>query len=210
MATIHLLRHGQSQANTHPERIGGRTPHALLTADGEQQAQRAGEYMKYNQMKPSYAVVSPALRTLRTASLALGELDYHGKVKITSAVHEVSQGEVEGQLREHVYTQKKLDAIARLGKDFSHPGGESVREVGARMLAAVYAVDKQLQCNYQEHASGLIVTHETAIKALIAHVKGYSQEWVFHTRLANASLTTLQIDGTNISFDTIGVPTSDE
>ncbi len=219
MAQLYLLRHGESHANLQRDLIGGRTNETPLSPLGVEQARRAGAYMRRMLIRPSVAAVSPAVRTLHTAQLALREMEYRGKVTIDPMLQELSQGTSEGMPRHDVYTPERLEEIARLGKDFKLPEGESVSEVGERMVAAVYRVDSLVKYTQRTEAAGevargvmlpecgLIVTHETAIKSLVAKVKGHSQEWVYHTRLANASLTRLTVCDNAIIVDTLGSST---
>ncbi len=219
MALLYLLRHGQSQANLHPELIGGRTSETPLSELGANQAKRAGAYMARMLIRPSLVAVSPAVRTMDTAAYALHQMNYRGRVVIDPAFQELSQGVFEGQPRIETYTPERLEQIAQRGKNFKLPGGESVAEVGERMKAAVCRMDNLVRCTPREDAAyeaargimlpecGLIVTHETAIKSLVARIKGYDQEWVYRTRLPNASLTRLTVNGDAIILDMLGSST---
>ena len=216
MALLYLLRHGQSQANLHPELIGGRTPETPLSELGVNQAKHAGVYMARMLIRPSLVAVSPAVRTMDTAAYALRQMNYRGRVVIDPAFQELSQGVFEGQSRIETYTPERLEQIAQLGKDFKLPGGESVAEVGERMKIAMHRIDHMVRHTQREDASreaargimlpecGLVVTHETAIKALVAQIKGYDQEWVYKTRLSNASLTRLTVSDSSIILDVLG------
>ncbi len=203
MAQLYYLRHGQSEANLRPDVIGGRTTSAPLSERGVEQAKRAGRYLAQLHVRPSLVAVSPAVRTLSTASHALAVMRYEGQVKIMPELHELSQGDCEGLPRVDVYTDERLEEIARLGKDFKLPGGESINELGERMYAASLAVDAiaTRRGGFETRsmclpASALVVTHETAIKALVAKLQGRSQQWVYETKLPNASLSRINfLDG---------------
>lgn len=219
MAQLYLLWHGQSSTNTTPERIGGRGNWAPLTELSNEQAAKAGDYMARLLIRPSIVAVSPAERTVQTAAAALKSMNYHGKVYLEPMAQELSQGAAEGLLRTDVWTEERLREVAEQGKDFKLPGAESVNEVGERMLEAVYKLDRltrqtERPGTHAENARGLylpecglMVTHEVAIKALVAHVMDYSQEWVYTTRIPNAALTRITVNGTLIGIDTLGVNT---
>lgn len=201
MAEIYLLRHAESTSNLRPETIGGRQNSVPLTPLGEEQARARGQAMKRQLMKPNIVAVSPAVRTRETARLALGEMDYHGKVYIEPDLQELSQGEAEGRLRTEMWTDERLAEVAEKGKDFAMPGGESVRQLGERMYRAVRKLNRLASSPQNAHnyegmylpPSGLAVTHEAAIKALIALIEDRPQEWVYTTRLANTSLTMISL-----------------
>lgn len=203
MAQLYYLRHGQSEANLRPDIIGGRTNSAELSELGIEQAKRAGQYLARLHVQPSLVAVSPAVRTLSTASYALAEMGYCDDVKIMPELQELSQGDCEGLPRVEVYTDERLEEIARLGKDFKLPGAESVNELGDRMYAASLAIDAiaTRRGGYETlsmhlPAAALVVTHETAIKALVAKLQDRSQQWVYETKLPNASLSRISfLDG---------------
>ena len=101
------MRHAQSESNTTPHLIGGRQNSVLLTELGERQAIERGRAMKHQLIKPNIVAVSPAVRAQQTARLALGEMNYHGKVYIDPDLQELSQGEFEGQVRLHLLLQRQ-------------------------------------------------------------------------------------------------------
>lgn len=197
MASIYFMRHAESASNLSPHLLGGRQNSVGLTELGEQQAVERGRAMKRQLIRPNIVAVSPAVRARETARLALGAMDYRGAVHIDPDLQEVSQGKFEGLPRDEVWTPERLAEIAEQGKEYALPGGESVAQVGERMYRAARKLDALAQ--QPEYARSyshmylpphaLAVTHETAIKALIAHIEGYDQKWVYRTRLANTSLT---------------------
>lgn len=197
MSSVYFMRHAESASNTTPHLIGGRQNGVPLTAFGEEQAVARGQAMKRQLIKPNIVAVSPALRTRDTARLTLGEMQYRGKVYIDPDLQELSQGEAEGQPRSEVWTPERLAQIELLGKEFALPGGESVTALGERMYAAarklhMLAQQPEYAKNYRGMylpPQALAVTHETAIKALVALIEGRNQQWVYETRLANTSLT---------------------
>ena len=215
MSQLYFLRHGESEANLRPDLIGGRTNEAKLSPLGETQARRAGKYLLTMMIHPSIVHVSPAVRTLRTAELALGELDYHGRVVIDPRIQELSQGLSEGLPRVDVYTPEVLAQITEQGASFKLPGGESVEELGERMYEASRTIDQAaeriggFETKYMHlPVSALIVTHETAIKALVARTKHFSQHWVYETHLPNASLTRMNMLDGRLQIDYLGKATN--
>ena len=99
MASLYFMRHAQSEFNTTPHLIGGRQNSVPLTELGERQAIERGRAMRHQLIKPNIVAVSPAVRAQQTASLALGEMNYHGKVYIDPDLQKLSQGKFEGQVR---------------------------------------------------------------------------------------------------------------
>ncbi len=213
MAQIYFMRHGESLANLNKDLIGGRQNDVTLSGLGEQQSIERGQAMRRQLIKPNAVAVSPAVRTQQTARLALGAMDYHGTVYTDPNLQELSQGDYEGQPSAEVWTPERLAEIAEQGKDFALPGGESVNQLGERMYRAALRLDELVQhpknARTYHHMylppHGLAVTHETAIKALVAHIEGYDQEWVYTTRLANASLTLITFGDRVARVNNIGL-----
>ena len=213
MASLYFMRHAQSESNTTPHLIGGRHNSVPLTELGERQAIERGRAMKHQLIKPNIVAVSSALRAQQTARLALGEMKYHGKVYIDPNLQELSQGEFEGRVREEVWTAEREAEAALLGKDYALPGGESVAALGERMYAAARRLDGLAQ--QSEYARSynhmylpphaLAVTHEMAIKALVALIEDRDQTWARKTRLPNASLTRITFTERSERVDFLGL-----
>ncbi len=213
MASLDFKRHAQSESTTPPHLIGGRQNDVPLTAFGEEQAVARGQAMKRQLIKPNIVAVSPALRTRDTARLTLGEMKYRGKVYIDPDLQELSQGEFEGQVRDEVWTAEREAEAALLGKDYALPGGESVAALGERMYAAARRLDGLAQ--QSEYARSydhmylpphaLAVTHEMAIKALVALIEDRDQTWARKTRLPNTSLTRITFTERSERVDFLGL-----
>ena len=213
MASLYFMRHAQSESNTTPHLIGGRQNSVPLTELGERQAIERGRAMKHQLIKPNIVAISPAVRAQQTARLALGEMNYHGKVYIDPDLQELSQGEFEGQVRDEVWTAEREAEAALLGKDYALPGGESVAALGKRMYAAARRLDGLAQ--QSEYARSydhmylpphaLAVTHEMAIKALVALIEDRDQTWARKTRLPNASLTRITLTERSERVDFLGL-----
>lgn len=213
MASIYFMRHAESQSNLRPDLIGGRQNTVPLTPLGEQQAIERGRAMKRQLIRPNIVAVSPAVRARESARLALGEMNYRGKVYIEPDLQELFQGEAEGQPRERVWTEERLAQVAELGKDFALPGGESVRQLGERMyraarklsMLAERAENARVYDNIYLPPHGLAITHEMAIKALVAHINDYDQQWAYETRLPNTSVTRITFVDHSERVDSIGL-----
>ena len=112
-----------------------------------------------------------------------------------------------------MWTAEREAEAALLGKDYALPGGESVAALGEGMYAAARRLDRLAQ--QSEYARSynhmylpphaLAVTHEMAIKALVALIEDRDQTWARKTRLPNASLTRITLTERSERVDFLGL-----
>lgn len=93
MAYLYLIRHGQTDMNTH-HMLQGRTD-THLNETGIHQADMAGEFIKKNNIRPDLVMTSPLVRTVETACHVTG-LDRDSFITEPLLV-EMSFGEYEGK-----------------------------------------------------------------------------------------------------------------
>ena len=189
MVTVYLVRHAQSVMNTRRFLVGGRSNHTPLTQRGRQQATLCGQALRTQGVRPQALYVSPAVRTQQTAQLLRADIPMHTDERL----QELSQGSWTGRPRVLVYNPVTLAAIAAQGLDFAAPGGESMRQVGARMYAWLLAA--QAQAAQQGYSSIMAVSHGIAIKSLVGYVANWSHSKIYTTEVANVSLTQLECSG---------------
>lgn len=193
LISVYLIRHAQSEMNVQPHLIGGRSTHSPLTEKGIEQARTLGRFLLGQGIIPSHTLSSPAVRTLETARYALEEMNLALVPTIHDDLHEMSQGEWVGRPRADVYTEEVQAEIARLGKDFKLAGGESMNDVGERMLSRMSTVIQNLP-DGTDHTV-LVFTHGVAIRCLVSHLFGWTHEQTFKTTTPNTSITQLLHSG---------------
>lgn len=189
MAHFYLVRHAESVANAHPELVGGRSNHSPLTERGKAQARQLGKFVREYDIQYDRVLSSPAKRTLATAKYAFNRTGRD--IIVLNKLQEISQGIAEGMPRVEVYTPEVLATIKKKGRDFAMPGGESTRQVGARMLQCLSRVADWAS----DEVPHMVVTHGTAIKSLVAELEDRSQQWIYAAPMPNASLTHVEIRG---------------
>jgi broad specificity phosphatase PhoE len=214
MATrVRLYRHAEATKNS--ERIknivAGRSLHSPLTTKGREQSAQLGEYFKHQQLEFGTAISSPANRAygtgliaLRTAGLVRVELD------VAPELLEISQGSWEGQDRTRPLS---IDGII-VEQTYPHPrdrgldgrvhGGESVREVGTRILGKCVELGRQ----YPD-ADVALFTHDIALRcALVVLTNDFDDN--IGRRIGHCSETLFTYDPAQDSLQVqhIGLPTS--
>lgn len=156
-----LVRHGHTTWNGEG-RLQGQidTP---LSALGEQQATRLQHRLAGERI--DLAVVSDLQRTWRTAERAIAGRDV--PVLRDPAWRELRFGEWEGLTYDEVMRRDPERGRARYQRpaDVAPPGGETLRDVLARILPAVTALREQ-----HEGETVLLVSHGGPIRVLGCHV----------------------------------------
>lgn len=169
MATVILVRHGRSSANTAGV-LAGRTPGVHLDETGVQQAVAVGDRLAG--VRLAAAVTSPLERCRETAK------------EITSRQAEPLRASADKQLSECDYGDWQGRAIKELAKDklwktvqaqpsaVTFPGGESMRAMQDRAVAAVRRHDARVSAEHGEGAVWLAVSHGDVIKSILADALG--------------------------------------
>lgn len=197
--TIYLIRHAQSEMNVQNHLIGGRSTETPLTEKGIEQARTLGRFLLRERITPSHVLSSPAVRTRETARHALAEMGVLCDLSIHDDLHEMGQGQWVGRPRAEVYTDAVKADIARLGKDFKLDGGESMNEVGLRMLN--YLTANMSDNPGDEPLTYLVFTHGLAIRCLVSHLFDWTHEQTFTTSTPNTSVTRLSYGGKRWNLD---------
>lgn len=198
-----LVRHAESVANTQLHFISGRSNHSPLTTVGEQQASALGEALKAVGYSPDVVYSSPAVRTAETARLALLALNHANTINIDDRLQELEQGEWTGRLRDETYTPEMSAHIATLGVEFAAPGGESMRDVGERMLDWIRAAG----CT--ESRDVLAFTHGVAIRCLAGLVEEWPHEQIWQAHLENTSVTVFEVTDQVVSLQAFDIQPAD-
>lgn len=189
---VYLVRHGQALSNLQPP--PSPAPRGLdhLTSLGERQASKVGEVLAGKGVK--VVLTSPAGRARESAEKIAGPLGV--PVRVDARLRPLDLGNDE--------SGKPLDWDARevqwkAGRDPSPPGGESMAQMGERVMAVV----KDLRSE-APGASVVLVAHGEVITSFFGQVQGTPPAKRYPPRLANASLTVVEArpDGTVALFFT--------
>lgn len=202
MITFYFIRHGESEMNTTPHLICGRSNHTPLTSIGAAQAEACGKALRKLGIMPDAVYTSPAVRTQHTAQLTLRTLRCSLTPHISPHLQELHQGAWEGKVRAHFYTPITLAKVAIQGKDFAAPGGESMRQVGERMAAWLNQAVRTAR--QQQHATILVFGHGMAIKCLAGHINQWSHATIYTTIISNVSLSTFTIKAGKATVQKVG------
>ncbi len=194
--TLVLVRHGQSEWNLKNLFTGWRDPD--LSPLGHEEAKAAGEKLAAKGLKFDIAFTSVLVRAQRTCDYILAAVGQPSLKTIRDqALNERDYGELSGL--------NKDDARAKWGEEQVHiwrrsydvppPGGESLKDTGARVWPYYL---HEIQPHVLRGETVLIAAHGNSLRALIMALDGLTGEEIVKQELATGVpvIYTLNADST--------------
>jgi probable phosphoglycerate mutase len=184
-----LVRHGVT-AQTGPL-LSGRLPGIDLSEKGVEQAEHAAARLASLAVTTVYA--SPIERTTQTAQCIAARFGL--PVIALEGVIEADYGDwTGGKIADLAKTDEwKVVQVAPSRARF--PGGESIREMQARVVGALDAVVAQ-----HPHETIVVVSHADPIKSAIAHYAGTHLDLFQRVFVSPASITVLEFHAFGVSL----------
>jgi broad specificity phosphatase PhoE len=193
--TIYLARHGEIKANV-DQRWHGSTDSELTDA-GKEQAELLASYLHGGEIAFDAIYTSPLKRARQTAEptarlLGIEPLPLDG-------LAEFDIGVLENRSYEDLLNKDGFYRRIEEDINFAPPRGESVIQVGARMIDAIRKVGR-------EHAGEtvLMVSHGAAIAIALSYLLDGAYYPFHQYHSSNTGLTHLSIPGDAIESDTMG------
>ena len=168
MATLILVRHGRTTANSSGV-LAGRSTGVRLDELGEQQAARAADRMAGVRL---VALVSSPLERCRQTADAIAAKQPGLKVTREKELTEVDYGEWTGENLKTLGKQPLWRVVQGHPAGATFPGGESLAAMSARAVAAVRRWDARLETEHGPEAVWAVVSHGDVIKAVLADALG--------------------------------------
>ena len=172
MSHLVLVRHGQSEWNEKNLFTGWRDPD--LTAQGIDEAKAAGQALKQQGLVFDFAFTSDLQRAQKTLTLLLAE---QGQSDLPTtqnqALNERDYGDLAG-LNKDDARKKWGDEqvhIWRRSYDTPPPGGESLKDTGARVLPYY---DSDILPLIKAGKNILIAAHGNSLRSLVMRLEGLS------------------------------------
>lgn len=176
-----LVRHGQTAINAGGLLQGRINP--ALDAVGEQQAQSLAVALA--RRHPQARIVSsPLVRAHQTASAIAAALDT--TLEIDERFIELDYGDFDGKAMHDI--PDETWALWRRDPSFVPPGGESLRDLDARVWPALEEL-----AHHAKDADVVVVSHVSPIKSAVTWALGTGPESTWRCALDRASITTLSI-----------------
>jgi 2,3-bisphosphoglycerate-dependent phosphoglycerate mutase len=177
-----LVRHGQSEWNLKNLFTGWRD--VGLTEQGSAEARDAGRKLKARNFSFGVAFTSVLSRAQKTLDLMLGELGQSGlKTYRDQALNERDYGDLVGMNKDDARKKwgEEQVHIWRRSYDVAPPGGESLRDTGARVWP--YFLHDMLP-RVMRGERVLVSAHGNSLRALIMALDGLTPDEVVKLELA--------------------------
>lgn len=169
MATVILVRHGRTTANTAGV-LAGRSRGVMLDDVGREQVERTAARLA---VLPLAAVVSSPLERCRDTARAIAGRQ-ESKIAVTRerGIVEVDYGSWTGQELTSLTKEPLWSTVQHHPAGVGFPEGESMAEMSARAVATVRRWDATVGAEHGEHAVWVAVSHGDVIKAVLADALG--------------------------------------
>ena len=174
MSTLILIRHGQSQWNAENRFTGW--VNVPLTAQGEQEADTAGERLAAEDVHVDIAYTSELRRAIETGERVLAKLGQADLEQIRSwELNERFYGALTGRDKQQTREEfgEEQVHIWRRSYDIPPPAGESLADTSKRTLP--YFRDTIIPAT-REHGVVLVAAHGNSLRAIIKELEGLSDE----------------------------------
>ncbi|EYR80358.1 MULTISPECIES: 2,3-bisphosphoglycerate-dependent phosphoglycerate mutase [unclassified Shinella] len=202
--TLVLVRHGQSEWNLKNLFTGWRDPD--LTALGIEEAKAGGKAIAETGIKFDIAFTSDLTRAQKTLSLILDEIGQQGLETIRDqALNERDYGDLSGLNKDDAREKwgEEQVHIWRRSYDVPPPGGESLRDTGARVWP--YYLTEILP-RVLRGEKVLVAAHGNSLRSLVMVLDKLSKEEILKLNLATGvpMVYVLNADSTVKSKDVLG------
>lgn len=182
MATLTLLRHGQSQWNLENRFTGW--VDVPLSPQGIEEARRAGEAMKTAGLRFDAAFTSALQRAQHTLKIALETLGQTA-IPVTKdvALNERHYGDLQGLDKAETAKQYGDEQVHiwRRSYDIAPPNGESLKDTAARTLPYFHTHIAPL---LKAGQSVLIAAHGNSLRSIVMELERLTKEQVLTLNLA--------------------------
>lgn len=202
MATLVLLRHGQSQWNLENRFTGW--VDIDLSQKGVEEAHAAAGKLKKGKIKFDMAYTSVLVRATRTLDIVLADLGQKGiPVENDKALNERMYGDLQGLNKDDM--RKKFGAkqvqLWRRSFDVRPPNGESLKDTCARTLPYY---KKKIAPQLLAGKNVLVAAHGNSLRALVKHIEKIAdadipkveiptgQPWVYQMHKKGGKLAMLE------------------
>ncbi|MEU2657355.1 histidine phosphatase family protein [Streptomyces sp. NPDC007325] len=188
MATLILVRHGRSTANT-SGLLAGRTPGVALDERGA--AQAAALPGRLTGIPLAAAVSSPLQRcreTLQPLLDARPDLPLH----VEDRINECDYGDWSGRKLAELNDEPLMEVVQGHASAAAFPGGESLRAMQARAVEAVRDWNARIESEHGEDAVYAMCSHGDIIKSLVADALGLHLDLFQRVHVDPCSLTVIR------------------
>jgi probable phosphomutase (TIGR03848 family) len=187
MPTLILLRHGRSTANT-SGLLAGRTPGVALDDLGRAQAADLPGRLRG---VPLAALVASPLQRCQETLRPLREERPAVPVHTEERINECDYGDWSGRSLAELGEEPLMGVVQQHPSAAAFPGGESMRGMQDRAVAAVRDWNARIEAEHGPDARYLMCSHGDIIKALVADALGLHLDLFQRISVGPCSLTAI-------------------
>ncbi len=184
LVDIYLFRHGEALNNVNSHLITGRGNEVPLVESGENQARLLGLTLAETDLIPDLVFSSPANRARRTGELTLQAMGIITEIVLDERLHEQHTGDWTGHLAQDIFTDEMVKTIEASGKNFRSPNGESMIDVGERMLEWANSITP----HEGDKLTVFGFTHGGSIRCLASQILDWTHAQTYKTKPGNTSV----------------------
>lgn len=199
MSHLVLIRHGQSEWNEKNLFTGWRDPD--LTAQGVDEAKAAGQALKQQGLVFDLAFTSDLQRAQKTLTLLLAE---QGQSDLPTtknqALNERDYGDLAGLNKDDAREKWGAEQVHiwRRSYDTPPPGGESLKDTGARVLPYYESAILPL---IKAGKNILIAAHGNSLRSLVMRLEGLSSDEILDVNIDTGVPYIYQMDEAGAVLD---------
>jgi probable phosphoglycerate mutase len=186
MTVFHLVRHGEREQG---RVCAGRMPGIGLTERGRAEIAAVAERLAGDSIAALYA--SPLQRTRESAEIIAARLGL--AIEFRDDVIELDFGEWTGATFDVIRADPRWEAWRTQRSLAAIPGGESMRQVQHRAVAAVVDIGER-----HAHQSVAIVSHGDVIRSVLVYALGMPLDLLTRLDIGQGSISTIRCDASGI------------
>jgi probable phosphomutase (TIGR03848 family) len=192
VATVILVRHGRTTANTAGV-LAGRTPGVRLDEAGGAQAERTAERLA---TVPLVAVVTSPLERCRQTARAILEAQQGSPLTATErGITECDYGSWQGRSLKELAKEPLWKTVQGQPSAAVFPEGESMATMQARSVNAVRRLDALYEAEHGPGAVWVAVSHGDIIKSVLADALGMHLDLFQRIHVDPASVSIVRYTG---------------
>lgn len=201
MPHLVLVRHGQSLWNLENRFTGW--VDVPLTAQGEEEARRAGELLRGVSIDVAYT--SALKRAAHTLELALAAIPLTVPIISDKALNERDYGDLAGLNKDDMrkkYGEEQVH-IWRRSYDVAPPGGESLKDTKARTIPFF---ERAILGDIRQGKDVLVVAHGNSNRSMVMDLEGLDSEQILALELPTGipRVYEMELDGTVNKVQVLG------
>ena len=182
MGVFHFLRHGEH--GLLGKVLAGRMPGVGMTERGRAEIASQAERLAREKIAAIYA--SPLQRTRETAEIVSARLSL--SIEFRDDLLELDFGEWTGATFDAIRADPRWQAWSTQRSLAAIPGGESMRAVQQRIVAAMIELDER-----HLHETIVLASHGDVIRAALLYALGMPLDFYSRIEIGQGSISTIQI-----------------